>query len=389
LSEPARIFRSTNPVIEFASSQVFRQVAADSPMSELMPAQAPIWAAQDPDGSTWAELLSISPIVIQGWPSIGFPIGAASVIGPLLRGRPAHFLTMLAWSIEKPGSSKRLAGVAAAYLADHPLHKVTFLCNTPREEQLMRANGCAALTVNHNCLVDDTVFKPMPGIAPIYDAIYNARLSPDKRPELAREIDKLALVYLYNAFEGSPAEFHATHARLRALMPKARFVNELTRDGCRWLLGPQVNEVYAQSRVGLCLSPIEGAMRASIEYLFAGLSVVSTPSLGGREYFFDDEFCIIAEPDPRSIREAVDAVIARNIPRDYVRSKTLARVELDRRRYIGLVQELIDKASGTLQFEGRFWQCTRGQSIMRWRSMKEFSETVTRLVLDQNGIGVF
>ena len=289
---------------------------------------------------------------------------------------------MLAWSLENPRSSKRLAEIAAAYLADHPRHHLTFLCNTPREQQLLRSNGCTALTINHNCLLDDTVFRPMPDVTPIYDAVCNARLSPDKRPELAREIDKLALIYFYNAFEGSPAEFHATHARLRALMPNASFINRLTPDGCEWLLGPAINEIYAQSRVGLCLSPIEGAMRASIEYLFAGLSIVSTPSLGGRDYYFDDEFCIIAEPDPRSIREAVDALIARNIPRDHVRSRTLARVERDRRRYIDLVQGLIDRAGGTFQFEDRFWQCTRAQTIIRWRSMKEFAETVTAAMRD-------
>jgi glycosyltransferase involved in cell wall biosynthesis len=364
-----------------------RHAVADAAMSEPTPMQAPIWAAPDPNASTWAELLSISPTLIHTSFSIGFPLGAASTLGPLLRDRAAHFLVMLAWSREDPGSSQQLARIAAAYLVDHPRHQVTFLCNTPREQQLLRANGCAALTINHNCLVDDTVFGPMPDVTPIYDAVYNARLSPDKRPELAREIDKLALIYFYNAFEGSPAEFHAVHARLRALMPNACFVNELTPDGCQWLLGPAINKVYAQSRVGLCLSPIEGAMRASIEYLFAGLSIVSTPSLGGRDYFFDDEFCVIAEPDPRSIRDAVDALIARNIPHDYVRSRTLARVELDRRRYIDLVQELIDRGGGTFQFEDRFWQCTRAASMMRWRSMKEFSATVTKLLQDPNSIG--
>ena len=348
--------------------------------------QAPIWAAPDPNAGAWADLLSISPTIIQTSFSIGFPIGAASAVGPVLRDRAAHFLVMPNWSLEPPGYSENLARITAAYLADHPQHKITFLCSNPREEQLMCANGCAAVTVNHNCLVNDAVFEPVPEIAPIYDAIYNARLSPEKRPELGKEIDKLALIYFYNAFEGSPAEFHATHARLRALMPNAYFVNELTPDGCEWLNGTQINGIYAQSHVGLCLSPIEGAMRASIEYLFAGLPVVSTPSLGGRDYFFDDEFCIVVEPNPHSIRQAVDALIARNIPREYVRSKTLTRVELDRRRYIRLVQELIDKASGKLQFEDRFWQYLRAGTIRRWRSMKEFSVTMMKLSQDPSNI---
>lgn len=356
-------------------------------MNGPTPKQPPIWAPPDPDAGTWAEVLSITPTIIHTFVSTGFPLGAASVVGPLLRDRAAHFLVMLAWSLESPRSNEDVARVTAAYLADHPRHHVTFLCNTPREEQLLRANGCAALTINHNCLVDDTVFKPIPDLTPVYDAVYNARLSPQKRTELAREVDRLALIYFYNAYDGSPAEFHAIHAGLRALMPGAHFANQLTPDGCEWLNGSRVNQIYAQSRVGLCLSPIEGAMRASIEYLFAGLSIVSTPSLGGRDYFFDDEFCIIAEPDPRSIREAVDAVIARNIPRDYVRSRTLARVEPARRRYIDLVQELIDRAGGTFPFEDRFWQCTRGVGLIRWRSMKEFSSTVMKLSQGLDNIG--
>jgi glycosyltransferase involved in cell wall biosynthesis len=351
-------------------------------MNDVTAMQTPIWAAQDPDASAWAGLLSILPTIIHTSFSLGFPLGAASALGPVLRDRPVHFLVMPNWSIEPPGYSEHLARIAAAYLADHSQHKIIFLCSTPREEQLMRANGCAAVTVNHNCLVDDAVFRPLPDTVPIYDAIHNARLSPEKRPELCQEVGKLVLVYSYNAFEGSPAEFHATHARLRALLPKARFANQLTPAGCQWIAAPEINEIYAQSHVGLCLSPIEGAMRASIEYLLAGLSVVSTPSLGGRDYFFDDEFCIIAEPDPRSIREAVDALVARNVPREYVRSKTLARVELDRRRYIRLVQELIDRAGGTLRFEERFGQDLRAGNIRCWRSMKEFSETVTAAVRD-------
>jgi hypothetical protein len=334
---------------------------------------APIWAAQDPDASAWAELLSTSPTIIQTFFGAGFPLGAASAIGPALRDRPVQFLIMMMWTIEEPWMHEDLARKAAAYLADHPQHRLTFLRNTPLETQLMDARGFNAVTINHNCLIDDAVFRPIPEIPAIYDAVYNARLSADKRPELAGEVERLALIYY--TFGNSAAEFHALHASVRALMPKAHFVNELTANGCQWLSGAEVNKVYAQSRIGLCLSAVEGAMRASIEYLFAGLAVVSTPSLGGRDYFFDDEFCIIAEPDPRSIREAVDALIARNVPRDYVRKKTLARVDLDRRRYIDLVQGLIDEAGGTLRFEDRFWQFTRGETIIHWRSMKEFSET--------------
>ncbi len=301
------------------------------------------------------------------------------MVGPILRQQPVHYLVMLCWTIETPESSTQLAQIADSYLSDHPKHDLVFLCNTHREVELMRAHGHASVTINNNCFIDDRVFKPIPEIEPIFDAVYNARFAEFKRHEFAVGIEKLALIYYRPT--GSPANFHADYARYRLMMPTAHFVNMLTPDGCRMISGQEVNHVLAQSRVGLCLSEIEGAMRASIEYLFAGLSVVSTPSLGGRDYFFDDEFCIIAEPNPRSIRHAVDALIARNVPRDYVRSKTLARVELDRNRYINLVQELIDRAGGNMRFADHFWNGTRGRTMTQWRSMKNISEVIAQLGL--------
>ncbi len=281
-------------------------------------------------------------------------------------------------TLQVPGASDWLSQVAKAYLTAHPRHGVTFVCNTVLDTETMQAKGLDALTINQNCLVDDSVFRPLSDVEPVYDAIYNARLSPRKRHQLAAQVESLILTYFYNPLEGSPAEFHAMHARYQAMMPKAHFANELTPDGCRWIPGEQINRYLAMSRVGLCLSELEGAMRVAIEYLFAGLPVVATPSLGGREYFFDDEFCIITEPDPRSVREAVDAVVARNIPRDYIRARTLARVESERRKYIDFVQGLIDRSGGRTRFEPRFWQFTRDKSIVRWRSMKEFAATVHR-----------
>jgi len=309
-------------------------------------------------------------------PSIGFPVGSASVVGPLVRDRKAHFLLMLSWTIEPPHDSRSLVDAARSYLEDHRQHQLIFLTNTERERRIMAEAQFEAVTINHNCLVDDAVFCPIPDIEPIYDAVYNARLSPGKRLELAVEIDRLALVYFYDSFEYTVPQFQAEHVRLRAMMPRASFINAITPQGCEWLSPHRVSEVLAQSRVGLCLSPFEGAMRASIEYLFAGLSVVSTPSLGGRDRYFDDDYCIIAEPDPRSVREAVDALLARAVPREFVRAKTLARVQTDRARYIALVQGLIDRAGGSVQFSDRFWSLIRGRGILNWRSMGEFSSTV-------------
>lgn len=340
------------------------------------------WEAKDPSVPTWAEILSFKPLIIYGLPSIGYPMGCASAVGPLIKDRVAHFLLGQAWTMEPPDNHRPLIEAARHYLADHPLHRVTFLGNTPAETAIFASAGFAAITLNHNLLVDDTPFHPMPGVTPLYDAVYNARLSPEKRPELAADLARAAFIYFFNGFEASVAQFHAEQARLRALMPRVTFVNKLTPQGCEWLLPNQINSVFAQSRVGLCLSAVEGAMRASIEYLFAGLPVVSTPSLGGRDQYFDAEYCIVADPDPRAIRNAVEQLIARDVPRSLVRARTMARIDADRARYIAYVQALIDRVGGDEKFADRFWSLLRGAGIMRWRPMTEFSQTVLSAIGD-------
>jgi glycosyltransferase involved in cell wall biosynthesis len=239
----------------------------------------------------------------------------------------------------------------------------------------MAKAGFEALTLNQNCLLNDAVFRPLQDVSPIYDAVYNAQLAPFKRHELAAKIERLALIF-YPTPGCTTPQFHAEHARLGTLMPHATFVNKLTLEGCELLSHEKINVVLAQSRVGLCLSAEEGTMKASMEYLFAGLSVVSTPSIGGRDVYFDDEYCLIAEPDPRSIREAVKALAARAVPRERVRAKTLARVEMDRARYITFVQSLIDKAGGHENFADRFWKLTRSHTIKHWHPVREFTQTV-------------
>lgn len=84
------------------------------------------------------------------------------------------------------------------------------------------------------------------------------------------------------------------------MIPGAEFCNEITADGCRPLPRPEVNVHLNRARVGPCLSSIEGQMRGSMEYMLAGLPIVSIKSIGGRDYFFDPTYCLIAPSNPRT-----------------------------------------------------------------------------------------
>ena len=73
----------------------------------------------------------------------------------------------------------------------------------------------------------------------------------------------------------------------------------------------------------------------------AGLPVVSTRSVGARDYFFDPEYCCIVEDNPREIAEAVSALSRLNIPRQYIRDKTMHRVERERERFCEICDQLV------------------------------------------------
>jgi glycosyltransferase involved in cell wall biosynthesis len=83
-------------------------------------------------------------------------------------------------------------------------------------------------------------------------------------------------------------------------------------------------------------------MYASAQYLLSGLPVVSTPSLGGRDVFFDDRYTAIVEADSRAIKQGVEDLNSRDIPADFIRQRTLEKMKAHRQRFIKLVQNIYD-----------------------------------------------
>ncbi|MEQ1840138.1 MAG: glycosyltransferase, partial [Verrucomicrobiales bacterium] len=108
------------------------------------------------------------------------------------------------------------------------------------------------------------------------------------------------------------------------------------------LLQPEeVNQAINRAHVGLCLSPSEGAMFASTEYLLAGMPVVTTESEGGREVLFDDQYCSIVADDPAAIAEAVCHWKQRAPDPAHIRAKTLEKMMPHRARLGNLVKKIL------------------------------------------------
>ena len=285
-------------------------------------------------------LISYSGILRQA------PLGLACIGAERLRGRPAWFLLSPTWSIEAD-FAESLHELAVVHRFRNRDHNLIFVCNTPEDVALLQQHDEAAFFCNKTANTSESIFRPLDDAPLDFDAIYNAQLVPWKRHELSLDIASCGFLFYRDATGQGPTDWDPSIiARHAAAAPGHVFINPLHENGVPVrLVASEVNRHLNRAGVGLCLSGREGVMFASTEYLLAGLPIVSTPSTGGRHIYYDEEYCWIVPPDPRSVAEAVYALKAKAISRTYIREKTLRRLEADRARFLGLINSILE-ASG-------------------------------------------
>jgi hypothetical protein len=269
------------------------------------------------------------------------PLGAANYVGAALANQPAVFLIWLTWSQRERRRQLWLTTAIAVYRRRRPRHRIVVLCSEPEEQAALAADGIQAVFCNHNAFAEERIFRPLPQAGAKLDAIYNAGLFAWKRRELARLVPSCAHIF-YQSPGSTHAKAIAYLDQLRALMPHHQFVNTVADGRVNRLDRAEVNVVLSQCRSGLCLSAVEGAMFASIEYLLAGLPVVSTPAVGGRHIFADHEFWLTVPATAEAVRDGVAEIVARNVPRERVRTRTLERIYEHRARLRAAVAAATD-----------------------------------------------
>ncbi|MEX2201686.1 MAG: glycosyltransferase [Dongiaceae bacterium] len=104
----------------------------------------------------------------------------------------------------------------------------------------------------------------------------------------------------------------------------------------------QIADWLNRAEVGLCLSEVEGATTAAVEYMLCGLPVVTTPSKGGRDRIFDPAVSLTVEPTPIAVARGVQAVIERQIEPHRVRSVAEAILKPDRIRLLHLIAAIYE-----------------------------------------------
>ena len=208
------------------------------------------------------------------------------------------------------------------HLLDLKRENFFYLFNSPLEQSNFSQFDIQGEVINHNTWLDENqVMKPL-NLQKEYDAIYVARRSAFKRHELAGKVNKLALVAGIN------------HGNAEVELPPHTYLND------QQLVPDEVCEMINKAACGLILSETEGACFASSEYLLCGVPVVSTPSFGGRDVWYNDYNSIIAEPTAESVALAVEDMVRwpRNPAR--VRQMHLDQATLYRQKFIATLEDI-------------------------------------------------
>ncbi|MFM9860273.1 glycosyltransferase family 4 protein [Pseudoxanthobacter sp. M-2] len=236
--------------------------------------------------------------------------------------------------------------------------RVRLLLNSPAEFErvvgLIDRKLCKIF--NNSSLINERYFS-IGSTNAVYDAVYNARANIFKRHELTNLIEsKIFIAY----------DWKFSDANIDLFKPVQIFKN---------VKGSDVQNYLHMARVGLMLSQEEGGCYASLEYLLCGMPVVSTPSIGGRDDFYNSCNSIISEPNPEAVRDAVKVALARLATGEFspsaIRQDAIFRMSSHRRILCETINELL-AGSGVaiLEHEDLLQKIHSTNKLWKYRNMR-------------------
>jgi glycosyltransferase involved in cell wall biosynthesis len=286
----------------------------------------------------------------------------ADDVGNSLTDEPLYRLVMNLWHAD----ATELEQYYRYWKQARPQHQLLHLVNDPQVCQELQSRGIPAVFVNQNCFIDERIYTIQPEIPKEFDAVYNARMNPFKRHALLKDVPSLLLIGGLMA-EGDSPDYMS---QVQAALPQAVFTHDPPTIYLNsWEVALQLNGC----RVGMCLSETEGAMFAAVEYLLCGLPVVSTPSQGGRDVWFDPQFTRIVEPEPQAIAAAVQELIDAQLDPAEIRAATLARMSEHRQRFTAAVQAIYRSEGIGRDFAREFYETFKNR-CGAWRPNHEVAQ---------------
>jgi glycosyltransferase involved in cell wall biosynthesis len=249
------------------------------------------------------------------------------------KGRPCHVVVQCFWYV--PEIAKAALHFKQQSARQYPHLQLTYLCPTLSDTQLLRGMGIDALHVHQNAFIDERISRPDPAAEKKYSAVHIANVLPFKRHHLAWGVSGIAVI-TYDPSEESISHELSGYKNLV-------YVNRNEESDIVPLARNAVRKIVCESQCGLILSEKEGANYASTEYLLCGIPIVSTPSLGGRDEFFDSRHVKIVEPKPSAVERAVVEWSQSVPPQEEIRESVLAKCREHRRRLLGWLCAISDQ----------------------------------------------
>lgn len=229
---------------------------------------------------------------------------------------------------------------------------MVFMANSPTELSALRKALPATtdvILVNNTCFLNTSIYTILPHARRKWLCAINSKPFPFKRLELSALVpDKIFITYMEEAAD----RYNTPRISLPELNPSAIFRN---------IADHEVATRLNQCQVAAILSEEEGACYANTEYLLCGLPVVSTPSRGGRDVFYDEVTAIICEPDATevalAVRRAADRLERGEITRKAVRQRTLDRIGAFRETLIDSLRRTGGRFGLEIDFDAHLAAC--------------------------------
>jgi hypothetical protein len=263
---------------------------------------------------------------------------AAALLSALrtFKHQTVYLLIHLSWVHDIPRRIEQLRLLQDRHLRRHRNHRMIFMANSEEEYRMLIDAGLETAWVSHNAFVNPAIFRILTDSEKRFDAVYDARISHFKRHNLAVKIENLALITAR-----APDHHNESYTRsIRNILPQAYWFNDPLAADYRWMTFPDINVALNQCHVGLCLSAEEGAMLASIQYLLAGLPIVSTKSHGGRDEFFAPDYVQIVGDNAEEVAAGVRKMLECPVPPEEIRRRTLEKIAQHKLRLFELLESI-------------------------------------------------
>ena len=293
-------------------------------------------------------------------------LGRVVEMAERLNGRTADFIVGFSWTMARPEIAIMLKREAKRITSRFPNVRIVFLCNAREEYNIFTRYKIHCEFVNKNCFLDERIYRIEDGCEKRFDAIMNARMMCFKRHLLAKEVPQLLMIT--SGIDSDPEYFAEVQEQLKNTTWANYRVGEYER-----LSAAEVSSSLNQAKVGLILSRVEGQCQASAEYLLCGLPVVTTPSRGGRDVFFDIDYVTVVEADATAVRDGVTAMKSCSISAVQIRERTLQKFGDHRTRFCELLNRLSSERGGKSDFSPTTWFDHWDNKLKKFRTPDEFA----------------